>query len=193
MITADLVAIILVATFCLLGLWLGFGRGLAFFTKGIFGIFISVIVCYCLGGFILNVDFVNELVTSLNAKMSEGGGFLQFLASVHFEIVVYYIVLFIITLVVRIIIVRIIRSIAEINNVFIKILNKTFGMVFFVCVLILFTLLVFQIIYAIGGTTSDNFAASLSGSFFKLDKLYSENPILALIKIFRDEIIVPVT
>lgn len=195
MIVADLIAIILIALFCLLGLWLGFGKGLSFFTKGIFGVIISVFVCYCFGGFILKISFVNNLVLDLNQKMSEGGGFLKFLADIHFEMIVYYIVLFIITLILRAIIVKIIKSVVEVKNVFMKVINKTLGMVFFVGVLVMFTLIAFQIVQAIGGSTAESFAASLKGSFFKLDELYLNNPLMVIIEIFtfRFEYTVPVT
>ena len=82
MLIADWIVIILIALFCLLGLGLGFGRGLKFFTKGIFGVFIAVFVCYCVGGLILNIGFVNELVTNLHTTFENGNGFFKFLASI---------------------------------------------------------------------------------------------------------------
>ena len=57
MILADWIVIALIAFFCLLGILFGFGKGLKFFTQGIFGVFIAVIVCYTLGGVIYNLSF----------------------------------------------------------------------------------------------------------------------------------------
>ena len=192
MIVADIVAIILIALFCLLGLWLGFGKGLAFFTKGIFGFIISIFVCYCFGGLILNISFVNQLVVNWHNSMADKGGFVGFLALIRIEIIVYYIVLFFIVTILRIIIVKIIKSIVEIDNVFFKVVNKFFGIVFFFGVLILLTLLIFQIIFAFQGAEG-GFITSLQGSFFGLDKLYMDNPFLVIIKIIRLEIVIPVS
>ena len=55
MLIADWVALGLILLFAVLGLLLGFGRGLRFFTKGIFGFIISVIFCYFLGGLIIKL------------------------------------------------------------------------------------------------------------------------------------------
>ena len=46
MILADWIAIAVVAAFILIGALVGFGKGLKFFTGGIFGIIISILVCY---------------------------------------------------------------------------------------------------------------------------------------------------
>lgn len=191
MLIADWIVIILIALFCLLGLGLGFGRGLKFFTKGIFGVFIAIFVCYCVGGLILNIGFVNELVTNLHTTFENGNGFFKFLASIRFEIVVYYVSLFIVVLFIRFIIIKIIVSVVEVNNVFMKIINKTLGVIFFAAVLVLLVLLVFQIIYAIGGPTAENFLAYIKGSFFKLDYIYENNPFIMIIKIIRLEFTVP--
>ena len=185
MITADLVAIIIIALSCLLGLWLGFGKALSFFTRGIIGFIISILICYSFGGFFLQIDFVYNFVTGLGQTMSDKGGFFEILATIHFEVIVYYVVLFIIVTIMRIMIVKIIKMIVEINNVVIKIINKIFGMVIFVGVTILITILVFQVIYAIGGTIAANFGAKLEGSIFGLDKVYNENPFMTLIEIFK--------
>lgn len=184
MILADWIAIGLIAFFCLLGILCGFGRGLAFFTKGIFGIFIAVFVCYTFGGFIYNLGFVQSMLNGIVTAMeNSGGGFAQFLVNIHIELVIYYVALFIIVLILRLIIVLIIRNVAEMNNVFMKIINKTLGMVFFVAVLVLLTLIVFQIIAAIGGDTSANFLEKLQGSVLKLDVIYENNPLLNIFKI----------
>lgn len=184
MILADWIAIVLIAFFCLLGILCGFGRGLAFFTKGIFGIIIAVFVCYTFGGVIYNLGFVQTMLNGLvTAMTNSGGGFAQFLISIHIELIVYYVALFILTLIIRLIIVIAIRNVAEMNNPFMKVINKTLGMVFFVAVLVVLTLVVFQIIAAIGGDTSANFFAKLEGSKLRLDAIYEMNPLLKIFKI----------
>lgn len=184
MILADWIAVALIAFFCLLGILCGFGKGLAFFTKGIFGVIIAIFVCYTFGGFIYNLGFVQSMLQGIvDGIGNAGGGFSQFLISIHIELVIYYVALFIIVLILRLIIVLIIRNVAEMNNVFMKVINKTLGMVFFVAVLVVLTLIVFQIIAAIGGDTSANFFAKLQGSTLKLDWIYENNPLLKIFNI----------
>lgn len=183
MILADWIVIALIAFFCLLGILFGFGKGLKFFTQGIFGVFIAVIVCYTLGGVIYYLSFVQALLDKLIVVMEGAGAFGSFLITIHIELIAYYVVLFILVLVVRLIIVLIVKNVVESNNVVMKIINKSLGMVFFVCVLAVLALIVFQIIAAIGGTTSENFLKSLEGSFFRLDVIFEHNPLLKIFKI----------
>lgn len=192
MILADWIALALVAFFGVLGMLFGFGKGLKFFTGGIFGFFISVIVCYALGGIIYNFGFVQDGLESMRVALAENGsGFCNFLLKIHIDIVVYYVALFIAVTIIRLIIVRIIKSIVEIDNVFLIILNKTFGVILFVGVMFMVTLLVFWIISLIGGSTEADFLLKLSGSKLKIDWLFEHNPFMTIIKVIRLEI--PVT
>lgn len=185
MITADWVAVGLTAFFCLVGVIAGFGRGLKFFTSGIFGFLISVLVCYCLGGFIYKLNFVQELLVKLVAAMSNKNGFCDFLIKIHIEIAVYYVSLFIIVSIVRIIAVLLIKSIAETDNAVFKVINRLFGVILFLTVLSMLTLFVFHIISLIGGNTEANFTAHLEGSLFKLNKLFENNPLMSIIKALK--------
>lgn len=181
MINADWIAIAVVAVFCLIGLFVGFGRGLKFFTSGIFGVIISVFVCYGIGGLILELDFVQELLNKFNTLLIEKENvFCEFLLKIHIDVIVYYIALFVVVQIVRVIIVAILKNIAEINNIVFKTINRIFGLILFLAVLALITLFVFQVISWIGGSTAENFAAKLEGSVFKLDKLFENNPLLSL-------------
>ena len=67
MIVADFIFIGVAAVVAFLGWLIGFGKTLKFFTSGIFGILISVFVCYCLGGIIMNIGFVSDLLAKLAA------------------------------------------------------------------------------------------------------------------------------
>lgn len=177
MITADWVAVGLAALFLLLGLIAGFGRGLKFFTSGIFGFIISIVICYFFGGLIYKFEFVQQLLEKMIAAMEGKNGFCDFLIDIRIDLVVYYIALFTIVSIIRIIIVLIIKNISEADNAVMKVLNKAFGVVLFAAALIVLTLIVFHIIALIGGNTADNFLNLLSGSAFKLDKLF-ENDVL---------------
>lgn len=192
MILADWIALGLVVVFAILGMLFGFGKGLKFFTSGIFGFIISIVVCYALGGIILNFGFVQDLLTSFrNVLVENGNGFCKFLLNIHIDIVVYYVALFITVTIIRLIIVKIIKSIVEINNIVLIILNKTFGVILFVGVLFMIALFVFQIITLIGGNTEANFLLKLSGSKLKLDWLFENNPFMAIIKFIRIEMPLP--
>ena len=186
MIIADWIVLGLIAFFCLLGMLVGFGKGLKFFTGGIFGFIISIFVCYTLGGLICNFGFVQDLLSSFRGVLeANGNGFCNFLLTIHIDVIVYYIVLFLVVTILRLIIVKIIASIVEIENVFLIMLNKTFGILLFVGVLFIFTLFVFQIISIIGGDTSANFLLKLSGSKLKLDWLFENNPFMAIIRYIK--------
>jgi len=184
-ITADLIAIGIVAATALLGVVLGFGKGLKFFTSGIFGIIISVFVCYSIGGMVLRLEFVQNLLNrfaELWTGADKEGFFFDFLAKIHPEIIVYYIVLFIAVQIVRIILVRILKHIAEAKLTVVKIINRVLGAALFVAMAVLITLTVFQIIHWVGGTTAEELLANLEGSVFGLDKLFTNNPLLGLVE-----------
>ena len=185
MILADWIVIGLLALFAILGMLFGFGKGLKIFTGGIFGIIISVFVCYALGGLIYNIGFVqNGLESFRNALAKNGNGFCKFLLNIQIDIIVYYIALFIVVSILRIVIVRVIKSVVEIDNMALIIVNKTLGVIFFAVVLLLALLFVFWIIALIKGGNAADFP-SLSDSKLKLDWLYEHNPFTTIIKVIK--------
>ena len=56
MTTLDWATLIVAILLAVVGLFAGFGRTLRFFTKGIFGIIISVFVCATFGGMIAHLS-----------------------------------------------------------------------------------------------------------------------------------------
>ncbi len=194
MILADWIFLALIVIFCLLGMLFGFGKGLKFFTGGIFGIIISIVVCYALGGLIYNFGFVQDGLNSMCAALAEkNNGFCNFLLNIRLDIIVYYVALFIVVSILRIIIVKIIKSIAEIDNMVLIVLNKTLGVILFIGVGFMIMLFVFWIISLIGGNTEADFLLKLSGSKLKLDWLFEHNPFMTIIKVIRLRVEVPVT
>ncbi len=192
MIIADWVIIALIVFLCIIGFIVGFGRGLDIFTRGFFGFIISIIVCYCLGGIIYEIAFVQELLEKLNnALLAKNTGFCNFLVKIHFDIIVYYVTLFIIVTIIRVIIVKIVKSIVEVDNVILRFINRMFGMVLFVCVLAVFVLITFQIISLIGGSTAEDFVLKLQGSKFKLVQIFENNPLMTIIKVIKIRIQIP--
>lgn len=182
MVAADWVAIVAVLAVCAGGAFLGFGKGIKFFTGGIFGIIISIVVCYWVGGLILDLKFVQEILNKFTAALTDKNGFCDFLLKIRIDIIVYYVALFIIVQLLRVLIVYILKHIVESDNVVFKIINRTLGAIFFLIIFTLIVLTVFQIIHWIGGSTAAGFRLKLDGSVFKLDKLFEHNPLLSLPK-----------
>lgn len=178
MLTIDWIAIGVVAAFALLGLFVGFGGGLKFFTSGIFGIAISVVVCYFLYGVVLNWQFVQDLLARFIGVLEDANNpFCDFLIRVRIDIVCMCIALFIILQILRIIIVHILRNLFEVNNRAVKAINRILGVLFFLAVAAMFSLIVFQVIAWIGGNTSVNFLNWIDGSIFKIDWVFQNNPL----------------
>ena len=186
MITADWVAVGLTAFFCLVGYVAGFGKGLKFFTSGVFGILISLLVCYCLGGMIYKLTFVQELLAKLIKAMTDKNGFCDFLLKIHIEVAVYYVALFIIVSIIRAFSVLIIKSIVETDKALIKVINRVLGLILFAAIFAMTALFVFHVISLIGGSTEASFLEKLNGSFFRLDKLFENNPVLTIIRYIQN-------
>ena len=182
MLVADYIAIGALVVFALLGFLVGFGKGLKFFTSGIFGVIISVFVTYLLFGLVYDLSFVKELLDKFNNWLREQGDVGTFFADIYTDRIVLAVAIFIIVQIVRVIIVKIIKSIVEIDNVVFKIINKTLGLVFFVAVLAALVLIVFQIIAWIGGETAQNFANQLKDSVIGLDWLFENNPLNSIFR-----------
>ena len=85
MVFIDAVTIITAIALAGLGIFVGFGRTLEFFTKGIFGFIISVLFCAAFGGLIAGIGPVAEGINWLNAKLGEAW---EFLATIHLATVI---------------------------------------------------------------------------------------------------------
>ena len=153
-----------------LGLAVGFGRTLKFFTRGIFGFIISVFVCATFGGMIQGIPAVQNRLTSLNQSM---GGFLQ---TIHLETIVFYVVFFLVVPVVRIFAVKLIAGLFSADILPVRIVNRLLGMVLMVAAVFLLLLLVFAVFRVLQDTSFvQNILDSLNGTF--LGKIYENNPV----------------
>ncbi len=138
MLMVDWIALAVLVVFAAIGALVGFGRGLKFLTGGIFGIIISVVLCYIFGSMLLGIPFVNDLLNKLADAI---GGW-----SIAIT-VIYYVILFVIFTLIRILIVKLIRKVAEADVLVMKIINRILGAVLLAGFGILLGLLVLQIIY----------------------------------------------
>ena len=182
----DWIIIVLLIIFCILGMLFGFGRGLRFFTGGIIGIIISIFVCYALGGLIINIGFVQDAMNSFrDALAAKNNGFCNILLKIHIDIAVYYVVLFLFVTVMRIITVRFICGLFELDNIAFIIINKILGVLLFVGVFVMVTLLVFWVIALVGGGTAANISEQVAQSKIGLSRLYNNNPFMSIIDLIR--------
>ena len=181
----DWIALGIVLLVALIGILLGFGKCLKIFTDGPIGIIISLVVTYFLIGIVGSWGFVQDLLQRFTEVLEANGSSLcKFLLNIGIQSIVLAVALFIIVQIVRKIIVSIIKSISEVENVFVKFINKTLGLVFSLAVLVMIALVVFQIIYLIGGDTSANFEAYLKGTL-KLDYIYANNPLRTIADMWK--------
>lgn len=186
MCTADWIAIGVVLGCILLGALLGFGKLLTFFTNKVFGKITALFICYTFGGMFMSIGFVHDLLVKIASLWSGSDNFfLIFLTKIHPEIIIYYILLFIAVFWLIKLLALLAKAILEIKVLPLKIINKTAGAILMTGTGILIGLLVFQVIYWVGGETAAEFLNSLHGSLFGLDKLFLNNPLLGLIRVVR--------
>lgn len=179
----DWIAIGVVLVSVLFGVLFGFGKLLKFFTGGIIGVIISVVVTYFCFGVVSSWGFVRDLMAKLiTAMQNANNSIVNFLLKIGIEKIILAVGIFIVVQILRIIIVRIIKGIVEIDNPVTKVINKLFGIVLMLAVSCMIFLLVFHIIQLIGGDTLNNVRASINGSVFKLDWVFDHNPLLWIIK-----------
>lgn len=173
----DWLALGIILLSALIGLMLGFGKLLKVFTGGIFGIIISIVVTYFLIGVVASWHFVQVLMGKLNETMEASDSkFVHFLARISTSKIILGIILFVVVQLLRIIIVKIIKGVAEIDNPVIKAFNRIGGMLFMLAVIIMLALIVFQIVYWIGGDSAASFRSYLTGGL-RLEWVFDNNPL----------------
>ena len=176
MLLADWITIGVIVVTVIIGLIAGFSGSLKFFTSGIFGIIISVIVTYFLLGIVNKWQFVIDLMAKLNGMMNLEEGWENAI-----DQIILAVIIFIVVQIVRIIIVKLIAGLFEIDNGFFRVVNRILGIVIMAAVIAALGLLAFQIIYWVGGESADAVRDALDGSVFRLDWVYDNNPLRALV------------
>ena len=173
----DSITIIVAVVLAGLGILLGFGRSLRFFTRGIFGVIISVFIVLTFGGMIKNIDAVGALIAkgdAFFANIKVIGAVFKYIPLVND---IYYVALFFVVQILRWIVIKFVANIFSADNKPMRIINRVLGMFGTVAIVLLLTMLVFAIFKRFEGTEFINdFLAKVEGSF--LHKLYLKNPVI---------------
>ncbi len=169
----DAITIVVAILLAGLGVVVGFGRTLRFFTNGIFGFIISIVFCFAFGGMIASIGPIADGISWLNEWL---GGIWSFFATIRLATIIYYIVLFLLVQLLRSLIVLMLEKLFSIDVLPMRILNGILGailMVVAVFILLLLVLAIFELF-----DTSDfvqSMLNRLDGTFLKT--LYLNNPI----------------
>ena len=176
---ADFIVLGILVISAILGLLFGFGKLLKFFTGGIIGFCISLVVVYFCLGVVTSWSFVQALMAKMHSSMeSANNGFLNFLLKINIEKVIIAICTFLIVQIIRILIVNIIKSIVEIDNKPMRVINKSLGMILMLGVAVMLILIVFQVVAWVGGPSAENMSNSLKA----FNWAFTYNPLNSLFK-----------
>lgn len=169
----DIGTIVVLILALIVGLARGFGKSLKTFTKGVFGIIISVFVCISFGGMIANIEYVSNFIAKINQSIANAS---EFLGNLKLGIWVYYVVLFFIIQILRVLVVKVLVDLFEKENAVMKFINKFLGAAFSpaaVCMFLLLVLAVFKVFDNL--TFVQNILTKIDGSF--IQTVYENNPI----------------
>ncbi|MBE7090284.1 MAG: hypothetical protein E7362_05750 [Clostridiales bacterium] len=186
MVLADGIILGLAVLFLALGVITGFGKGLEIISKGIFGKIFSLVMCYFFIGLVIKIPAISGLMESFVTTLQENGAWwANILLAIRVDIIAVVAIMLVVITFLRILVVQLVKNIFESDNIVMEILNKTLGAILFLILFCALALIVFQIIYWIGGETATNFANGLQGSFMGLDAVFYGNPINALVDTIR--------
>lgn len=178
MLIADFIAISLVIVVAFIGYKTGVGNVLKFATGGIVGKIISVIVCYFIYGFILELPFVQNLLDAfVNWIASSDSSFVKLLLYIRIDMIAYFAVLFLLVQLARKLVISMLGAIFSLAPA----VDKTLGVALNLAFISAVVLIVFQLSFWILGADGGLFPL-LDGSLLGLDKLYVNNPLNSIIK-----------
>lgn len=183
--TLDWILIALIVLVPLGGVAIGGGKVIHTISEGIVGKILTFIVFYFTFGLVLNFSFVQEFLITIAQAIEElDSKILDFLVlKIRLEVVVFAIIFLVIVAILRRVVANLIEELLEIDNKGMKVVNKILGGLLSLFWLFVILLIVFQVLYMITGETGSVYEF-LSGSFLRLDDLYLNNPLNAIIKVF---------
>ena len=162
------------------GLHFGFGKVLEAVAKGIVGKIVSAFITYAIFGLVLELAFVKELMASFVTFLSEKGAIGKILLMTRIELVAVAVALYFIVRLALKLMVKLVSAIMSADNALMSFINKTLGVVLSLAFTTIIVLLVFQVLFWVSGQDGGAYQA-LSQTFLKLDRLYLNNPLNAII------------
>lgn len=183
--TLDWILIALIVLVPLGGVAIGGGKVIHTISEGIVGKILTLIVFYFTFGLVLNFAFVQDfLITIAQAIEGLDSKVLDFLVlKIRLEIIVFAIIFLVIVAILRRVVANLIKELLEIDNKGMKVVNKILGGILSLFWIFVILLIVFQVLYMITGESGAVYEF-LSGSFLRLDDLYLNNPLNAIVKVF---------
>ncbi len=180
MVTADVIVLICGLLSLAAGALFGFGNMFKFAIKGIFGAIVCTYLSYLIANMMYGLPFIQEYSQAFNGWIGGGNNpFTDFLVTLRLDFIVLVIIIDAVLLVLRGLIAKAVEGIMEIDKPVMKVINRVTGAIFTFALMFTFLLLAFQIISLVNGGTSGDYYLTLSGSAFKLDELYTNNPLKA--------------
>ena len=180
MILYDYAAICVLAVFAGVGALIGFGRQLKILSKGIIGIATAAAVCYCLSGMIFGIPWVQAFMEKISVSIgATDNAFAKFLLTIRIEKIIVIAITFFAALLIIKVISRTVAKIAEADNVVIRVTDKTLGALWGGFVALLLSLVALSVLYIVKG---EEISSVFEGSFFGIDRLFTDNPIRAFIR-----------
>ena len=181
----DIVYLIFLIVAIAFGAFAGFGRVLRLLSDGLTGKIASVVITYFLFGVVLNLGFVQKLMSSMvDALAAKGNWFFNVLLVLRIDMIALVVVLFIAVRLLQKLVVGILVGISQIQNPVVRVLNKVFGSVLAVASLLRYVLVIFQVVAWISGTNGA-FYQKLVGGSFGLDNLYLNNPLNSIFETLK--------
>lgn len=171
MIVADWVFLGIIIGGLGLGALFGFGGIFKFFTTGVFGIIISIAVCFLIGTAFYG-PFEPLLDKLAAAIVANENWFCQLLGKLNIQNVLYYVIIFVIVWILRFIIVKVVSSASKSDNKAVKAVNRLAGSIFFLAILLALGFSVLYVIGWVGGQTSVDFYNYLNTGKLGLGNLY---------------------
>ena len=165
------------------GLFFGFGKVLEVVAKGLVGKIVAVFITYTIFGLVLELSFVQSALLTLTTFLGEKGAIGKVLLATRIELVVLAVVLYFAVRFVLKLMVELVSAIMSADNKIMIFINKTLGVALSLAFVTIIVLLVFQILFLTTGTSGAVYQA-LSQTFLKLDKLYVNNPLNAIVDSF---------
>jgi hypothetical protein len=177
--------IILMLASALLGVILGFGRVLKALTNHLPGKIAAVVFTYFIYGTVLNLGFVNSLLTSFVTMIASLDNFIsKVLLIIRIDMIVFAVALFLLVRIAQKLAVSLVAKIMQAKNPVSVLVNRVGGAALSAACMFIVFLIILQFSAWTSGYDGAMYEA-LQGSRFGLDKLFLNNPLNAITEMAR--------